>query len=536
MTTTTATLLTGKNLIAGEESAQGDSTFRARDPKLGADLEPAAFDATVREIDEAAKAAADAFEVYRKTPAADIAKFLERVAENLGAVSDALIERADQETALGKPRLTGELARTRNQILLYASVAKKGDWLDARIDRAMPDRKPLPRPDLRRVLIPIGPVAVWSASNFPLAYSVAGGDTASALASGNTVVVKTHPAHPGSSEIAARAIVSAVEASGLPSGVFSMIHGRTPEMSVAVIKHPAIKAGAFTGSLRAGRALYDAANTRPEPIPFFAEMGSINPVFILPNALEEQGEQIAEGLFNSINLGVGQFCTNPGVAAALDSSSLEKLTRLLTEKFSKAAPGTMLYSGLRDVYAKSVDHRKGLGGVQAVLTEVSVDPAKTESGPAFFQTDCKTFLANEELREELFGPSSIFVRCSSNEDLERVARSMAGNLTATVIGTPEDLAAHGELIALLEMKVGRLILNGYPTGVEVCAAMQHVGPYPATTDSRFTSVGTAALQRFARPICYQNFPDELLPAELQNANPRGILRIVEGETTRDPIA
>ena len=532
----TMAILTGKNLVAGTASARGGAIFRASDPQAGREMEPNFVEATTAEIDEAAKAAEAAFEAYRSRPASDIAAFLERIAENLGAVGDALIDRAHQETALPQARLTGELARTRNQILMFAALVKQGDWLDARIDRAIPDRKPLPRPDLRRMLIPIGPVAVWAASNFPLAFSVAGGDTASAFAAGNPVVVKAHPAHPGSSEIAANAIAKAVEASGLPAGVFSMLHGRSPEVSLALVRHPAIKAAGFTGSLRAGRALFDAASARPEPIPFFAEMGSVNPVFILPKAAEQQAEQIADGLFNSVCLGVGQFCTNPGVAAVLDSPAADQLAQLLSDRFRSGAPGSMLYRGIRDQYENGVGFRKTIGKVTATLAETTSDAGKTQGAPVLFQANAATFLANHVLREELFGPSTILVRCGSVRELEQVARELSGNLTATLLGTPEDLLAHENLIRLLETKVGRVIVNGYPTGVEVCPAMQHGGPYPATTDSRFTSVGTAAIQRFARPVCYQNLPGNLLPVELRDANERGILRIVDGRSTSESLS
>ncbi len=459
-------------------------------------------------IDQAVLAAEKALDFYSSLPPAKIAAFLEKIADEIVALGDVLIETAVAETSLTTERITGERGRTVNQLKLFADVARQGAWKDVRIDPAMPDRKPLRRPNLRRTLIPIGPVAVWAASNFPLAFSVAGGDTASALAAGCPVILKAHPGHPKTSALVAGAIAKAVTASALPPGVFSMVEGAGPEISLELVRHPGVKAGAFTGSLRAGRALFDAANARPEPIPFFAEMGSTNPVFLLPEALAQRSEAIADGLTASVNMGVGQFCTCPGLAIGISSPAFDKFAEQLRERFSQAKGGKMLTTAIAASYGDATGHLSAMECVQA--TAGDGDPR-----PTLFETDAKCLLTHPELRHEVFGPSTILVRCESQSEMEQVARTLEGSLTATLQGTEADLRSQTTLLAILARKAGRLIFNGYPTGVEVCSAMQHGGPYPATTDPRFTSVGTAAIIRFARPICYQDFPTEFLPEELR---------------------
>jgi NADP-dependent aldehyde dehydrogenase len=395
------------------------------------------------------------------------------------------------------------------QLRLFAEVARDGKWKDVRIDPAQPDRKPLRRPDLRRTLIPIGPVAVWAASNFPLAFSVAGGDTASALAAGCPVILKAHPGHPKTSELVASAIGKAINTSGLPAGVFTMVEGAGPETSLALVRHPGVKAGAFTGSLRAGRALFDAASARPEPIPFFAEMGSVNPVFLLPGALAERSDSISQGFAQSVNLGVGQFCTCPGLAIGVASADFDQFSSQLRSRFADTGTGKMLTPAIKAAYCDAVSR---IGTIDGIRVTSGVGDAPL---PTLFETNSQTFLVNRELHHEVFGPSTVLIRCGSQVEVEQVARTLEGSLTATLHGTEGDLRAHAGLLKILTHKVGRIILNGYPTGVEVCAAMQHGGPYPSTTDPRFTSVGTAAIVRFARPICYQDFPAEFLPPELR---------------------
>ena len=460
-------------------------------------------------IDNAVAAAEKAFETYSELPPVKIAGLLERIADEIIALDDALIATAMGETALTMDRLSGERTRTVNQLRMFADVTRKGEWKDVRIDPALPDRKPMRRPDLRRTLIPIGPVAVWAASNFPLAFSVAGGDTASALAAGCPVILKAHPGHPRTSTLVASAVAKAVEACSLPAGVFSVVEGASPEVSLELVRHTGVKAGAFTGSLRAGRALFDAAAARPEPIPFFAEMGSINPVFILAEALAQRGDAIADGLAQSVNLGVGQFCTSPGVAIGIASRALDRFSERLRGVFADTKAGTMLTPGIATAYGSALAHIAKIEGMQ--VTHGSGEGAV----PTLFETGAGTFLGNPELRHEVFGPSTILIRCDSQTEVERVAHSLEGSLTATLHGTEADLRAHAGLLKILTRKAGRLIFNGYPTGVEVCAAMHHGGPYPSTTDPRFTSVGTAAIVRFARPICYQDFPAEFLPSELR---------------------
>jgi NADP-dependent aldehyde dehydrogenase len=460
-------------------------------------------------IDDAVAAAESSFEVYSELSPQKVAAFLDRIVEEIVAVGDSLIATASEETALTADRLNGERTRTLNQLRLFAEVARRGEWKDVRVDPALPDRKPVRRPDLRRTLIPIGPVAVWAASNFPLAFSVAGGDTASALAAGCPVILKAHPGHPRTSELAATAIRKATHACALPAGVFTLVEGASPEISLALVRHPGVKAGAFTGSLRAGRALFDAAAARPEPIPFFAEMGSVNPVFVLPEGLAERREAIAEGLAQSVNLGAGQFCTCPGLAIGIANADFDKFAAQLRSRFAQTTTGKMLTPAITAAYCDAVARIGGINGLR-VTTGVGDGPV-----PSLFETGAQTFLATPELRHEVFGPSTILIRCDSQAELEQVARALEGSLTATLHGTERDLRAHGALLKILANKVGRIIFNGYPTGVEVCAAMQHGGPYPSTTDPRFTSVGTAAIVRFARPICYQDFPPEFLPPELR---------------------
>ena len=469
-------------------------------------------DATPAEIDRAATAADDALEFYAALAPSQIAALLERIAVEIEALGDELIERAAAETALPPARLTGERARTTNQLRMFADLVREGSWKDVRIDRALPDRKPARRPDLRRTVIPIGPVAVWAASNFPLAFSVAGGDTASALAAGCPVVVKAHPGHAGTSALVAKAVTKAVAALGLPAGIFSMLEGSSPEVSLELVRHPKVAAGAFTGSLRAGRALFDAAAQRPVPIPFFAEMGSLNPVFLLEGALSERGDAIAEGLSQSVNLGVGQFCTCPGLVAAVDSPALRGFTTGLGNRFLRGVPCAMLTPSIAHSYREAV---KRIESIRGVSNWTSRPKASMEAWPVLFEAGPATVLKHDELRQEVFGPSTILVRCESAAEMLELARHLEGSLTATIHGTVQDLRENRPLVSLLVRKAGRLLFNGYPTGVEVCAAMQHGGPYPATTDPRFTSVGTAAILRFSRPVCFQDFPPEFLPEELQ---------------------
>jgi alpha-ketoglutaric semialdehyde dehydrogenase len=513
--------LTGKSLIGCAPVVSAEGQFIASGALARFE------EASAAHVGRALEMADGAFQGYRSLPADARAAFLERIADEIGGSGD-LIDAAQVETALPRERLEGERARTVGQLRMFAGLVREGSWVDARIDRAIPDRKPLPKPDVRRMLIPIGPVAVFGASNFPLAFSVAGGDTASALAAGCPVVVKGHPAHPATSELAARAIVNAVTSSGMPPGVFSLLQSTRNDIAVALVKHPLTKAVGFTGSLRAGRALFDAAASRPDPIPVYAEMGSVNPVFLLPGALATRGDAIAGGLVNSATLGVGQFCTNPGLTIAIGVEALDRCLGRLRELIRAAPPGTMLYPALLDAFEAGVRRLSAVEGVSTI--RASGDAA--QACPSLFETAADVFLRNGDIGHEVFGPSTVVIRCTSREQMEAVARRLEGQLTATIHGTPEDLRAYAPLVSIVERKVGRLIVNGFPTGVEVCASMHHGGPYPAMTDSRSTSVGTAAIYRFARPVAYQDFPQSLLPVELQDGNPRGIWRLVDGEMTK----
>ena len=496
--------------------------FSAFNAATGEPLPPSYADATLAEIDftvEAARQSADAF--ARATPATRAA-LLDAIAAGLEARGAEWIARAHLETGLPVARLEGERNRTAAQLRLFAAVVREGSWVDARIDPAQPDRKPAPRPDLRRMLRPIGPVAVFGASNFPFAFSVAGGDTASALAAGNPVVVKAHPAHPGTSEIAAAAIRAALAGVGLPAGVFGLVQGAAPEVSHALVRHPAIAAVGFTGSTRAGRALFDAAAARPQPIPVFAEMSSVNPLFVLPGALGQRGEAIAEGLVGSCTLGVGQFCTKPGLVFGPAGPAWEAFAATVAARAKAAPPGVMLHAGIQESFTRGL----------AALRDVEW---LAQGGAWVARVEAASFRARPELAHELFGPFTLLVTVRDRAEALALAGELEGQLTATIHGTPEDLEEATDLVAILARKAGRLLCNGYPTGVEVSPAMQHGGPYPATTDARFTSVGTAAIFRFARPVCYQAFPESLLPDALRDANPLGLLRLVDGRPTRDPL-
>ena len=510
-------------------------SFRATNPRSGAPTGETYYEATAEEVGEAATAAAAASHWLAELSASAVADLLEAIRQEILQLGEALIAQADEETGLGVARLTGERDRTTNQLKLFADLVREGSWVDARIDTPQPDRKPVPKPDLRRMLEPIGPIAVFGASNFPLAFSVAGGDTAAALAARNPVIVKAHPAHPATSDLVAGAIKRAVESQSLPPGTFSMLHGGDPAVSVALVTHPAVKAVGFTGSERAGRALYDAASKRPEPIPVFSEMGSVNPVFLLPDVTAERAERTADGLFASVTASVGQMCTVPGLVFAIEDNGFDAFLTRLRQQFEGGTPATMLNRSIAEAYARGFEQAASGDGMEQQLSLGQSDPAKTEGRPGLLITAARHWLARAELRKEIFGPSTIVVRCADTDEMLECAEALEGSLTATVHGTPAELAGQKRLIAILRRKAGRLIFNGYPTGVEVGYAMQHGGPYPASTDSRFTSVGTASIFRFARPVCYQNFPPEQLPEELQDANPRRIWRMVNGQMTKDPL-
>ncbi len=527
--------LSGRSILGQRQGTDSNQRFYAVNPATGEKLEPGFSPATGEEVEHAARLAEEAFTTYKATAGRDKAAFLRTLAAKIEAIAGELIERAAQETALPKARLQAETARTCGQLRLFAEVVEEGSWVMARIDRADPERKPAPKPDVRSLLRPLGPVAVFGASNFPLAFSVAGGDTASALAAGNPVIVKAHPAHPGTSELAGRAVQGAVRECGLPEGTFSLLFDDGPRVGADLVRHPSVKAVGFTGSLAGGRALMDLAAARRDPIPVFAEMGSTNPVFILPGALRERGDAIATGLHASFTLGAGQFCTKPGLVFLEQGSHAPSFREKLREQVAASPRFSMLTAGICQTFNSSIVARKQ-SSVLTVLAEAENHPLGPgfSAGAVLFETDMQSFVANPDLAAEVFGPALLLVPYAGREEILQVARNLEGHLTATIHGTESDLREFRDLVAILETKVGRLVFNGFPTGVEVCHAMIHGGPYPATSDGRSTSVGSEAIFRFARPVCYQGFPDSSLPAELQNANPLGIWRMLDGELSRNP--
>ena len=524
--------LTGVSFLGNRRSTTQGASFQGKNPQTGASLDPPYFSAAPSEVDEAIKLASEAFTSYSQVSGKTKAAFLRRAAEQFEARKQELAERAHLESALPMPRLLGEVGRTAGQLRLFAGVVEEGSWVNARIDPALPDRQPLPRPDLRSMLRPLGPVAVFGASNFPLAFSVAGGDTASALAAGCPVVVKAHPAHPGTSELAAQILTDAAAAEGLHPGVFTMLFDSGLDVGTALVKHPLIRAVAFTGSLRAGRALMDLAAARPDPIPCFTEMSSGNPVFVLPGALRKGPAALAQNLFGSFTLGAGQLCTKPGIVLIPEAPEGASFFDELRSLVEKAQPFTLLTAGIAREYSRASEGR----AQHATLAAQSRNSVEAVQPGGAFSADSKLFkvsleqlLSQPELAKEIFGPDTLLVQCDNTQDYLRAARALDGHLTATVLGDEDDLAANRELVQILEQKAGRLIFNGFPTGVEVTHAMVHGGPYPSTSDPRFTSVGSLAIYRFARPVCFQNFPQSLLPPELQDANSLAIARLRDGK-------
>ena len=518
--------LSGLSIIGDRRGATGGNTFTGINPADGAALPVVFHSASLADVDASLKMATEAFWHYARWSGTKRAALLNRIAELLEASAAEIVARANLETALPAARLQGELARTCFQLRQYGQAAASGLSAEARIDHADPNRKPLPKPDLRSMLFPLGPVAVFGASNFPLAYSVAGGDTASALAAGCPVIVKAHPAHPGTSELVGALIQQAVRESGAPSGLFSLLFDAGHDVGIALVKHPLLKAVGFTGSRRGGRALMDLAAARPGPIPVYAEMSSINPVCILADALGQRAEEIAAGLHASVTLGVGQFCTNPGLILVEAGTGAETFLGKLKALMAGSSSATMLTPGICAAYRSGVEKLAHTAGVNGLAKADAASPA--QAGAALFQTTAKTFLSNHELMDEVFGPSTLVVECASPAQMLEAVNRLEGQLTATIHATPEELEKNQDLIFALSLKAGRLVYNGFPTGVEVAHAMTHGGPYPATSDGRSTSVGTRAIGRFQRPLSFQSFPDSVLPQELQEANPLQLARLCDG--------
>lgn len=516
------TTLLGTSFIGQSRGTGTTVQGHAVQPGTGQKLEPAYLAATPDEVERALSLAAAAFPVYSQLSGITRAEFLRAIATEIEAVVEDIVERGQLENALAEPRLRGETARTAGQLRMFAKLVEEGSWVDARIDRAEPDRKPIPKVDLRSMLRPLGPVAVFCAGNFPLAYSVAGGDSASAWAAGCPVIVVAHNSHPGVAEIVATAVAKAVQSTGMPEGVFSLLYGGGRTVGQAVVKHPAIQAVGFTGSRAGGTALMDVAAKRPQPIPVYAEMSSINPMVILPGALARGEEALAEGFFGSLTLGVGQFCTNPGLVF-LPTDAGDAFLAKLKSLVEAGTPGTMLNANIGESYAEAIAATAGTASVET-LARCANPPGTDQGAPVVFAVSAADFVKDESLQREMFGPATLIVR-GSMEEIEHAIPHLEGQLTASIHGTEAELAAHASLVTALQGRAGRLIFNGFPTGVEVCNSMVHGGPFPATADGRSTSVGTMAIFRFCRPIAWQSFPDAALPPELQEANPLGIRRM-----------
>ena len=518
-----------KNIIGFSISSEGDSSTQGFNPKTGEPLPGDFSNANYEEVNLAVEKATEAFETYRKISGKKKSLFLNAIADEIENLGELLIERCCAESGLPNARIVGERGRTVGQLRMFANLISEGSWLEASIEIADMERKPIPKPDIRKMLVPMGPVVVFAASNFPLAFSTAGGDTASALAGGNPVIVKAHSAHPGTSAFIGSAIMKAAKNTGMPDGVFSLLHGSGKVVGQSLISHSGVKAAGFTGSQVAGRILFDLANQRKEPIPFFAEMGSVNPVLLLPTALNLK---IVEMLSTSITMGSGQFCTNPGLLLTLESDLLEQFINDLGRALEKIEPGVMLTEKICKTYYNDV-------GLSLFNQDVKVESEFQDKNKlniarsVLVSVSGESFLKNPKLAEEVFGPYSMIVKCKNKDQLNNILTTLNGQLTGTVIGSEDEMRSFILSINQLEKKVGRLIFNNVPTGVEVCSSMQHGGPYPASSDSRFTSVGTMAIKRFVRPVAFQSWPDSQLPDELKNDNPLNIWRLINGEWTMD---
>ena len=516
------TPLLGTSFIGYSRSTGTEACGNGVQPGTGALLEPAYMSATPDEVERAMSLASSAFATYSNLSGKVRAEFLRAIASEIEGVVDDIVERGQLETALPEPRLRGETGRTTGQLRMFANQIEEGSWVDARIDRADPDRKPIPKVDLRSMLRPLGPVAVFCASNFPLAYSVAGGDTASALAAGCPVVVIAHASHPGVAEIVAAAVIRAAQKTGMPEGVFSVLYGGGRKVGQSVVKHPVTQAVGFTGSRAGGTALMESAANRPQPIPVYAEMSSINPIVILPGALERGEEAMAEAFFGSLTLGVGQFCTNPGLVFLPEGKGIAFLSKLKS-LVEAGTPGTMLNATICKSYTDSTVAVAATPGVETLARSAN-DAGPGQGAPAVFIVSIEDFLKSPHLQHEMFGPATLIVH-GTVDDIEATILKLEGQLTASLHATEAELANHTSLVHALQQRAGRLIFNGYPTGVEVCNSIVHGGPFPSTSDGRSTSVGTMAIFRFCRPVAWQSFPDAALPAELQEGNPLGIRRM-----------
>ena len=527
-------MITGKNYIGNVLSSTGNKQFQTFNPVKNELNEITYWEASNEEIETAVELAEAAYISFKNIEAHKKAAFLNEIADQIEALGDELIETYCSESGLPEGRAIGERGRTAFQLRSFADLVKKGDWLDVAIDTAQPDRKPVPKSDLRKMNVPLGTVVVFGASNFPLAYSTAGGDTAAALAAGCPVIVKSHPMHAGTGELVASAIIKAAEKTGMPNGVFSNLNSSGIEVGVALVQHPAVKAVGFTGSIQGGRALFNLASQRDEPIPVFAEMGSINPVVLLPKALQTKSMDWAKTYAGSITLGSGQFCVNPGLILGIKGEGLNNFITALSEEIIKIDPTCMLHPNIIGNYERNKSMMLEQEGVQLKATFQS-DVASNFGRQTVTTVDGTTFLSNNKLHHEVFGPYSMVVQCENLAQLEEIISGLEGQLTGTIIAEDEELEVNSNVVEALRNRVGRMIFNGVPTGVEVCPSMVHGGPYPASTDSRFTAVGVKSIARWVRPVTYQNWPNKFLPDALKNENPLGVLRLVNNELTREKI-
>ena len=527
-------MITGKNYIGHTLSAKGSKTFKTFNPLLNIENNWMLAEATLDEVNEASKLAAQAFKTYSKFSGSKKATFLRAIADEIEALGDELLEIYSAESGLPNGRAVGERGRTLGQLRAFATHIETGHWVEASIDTAQPERQPLPKVDLRKMNVPIGPVAVFGASNFPLAFSTAGGDTASALAAGCSVIVKSHPMHAGTGELVASAVIKAAEKTGMPNGVFSNLNSSGVEIGQYLVQNPHIKAVGFTGSLKGGRALYDLAAKREETIPVFAEMGSINPVVILPEALKNRPKDLAKTYAGSITLGTGQFCTNPGLILAIKSEGLTSFTNTLAEEIVKIEPSCMLHPNIAGAY--EANKNKALSQTDLkILSSFEAEVKPNFARQVVTTVEGNTFLNNPTLHQEVFGPYSLIVQCENEAQLENIISNLEGQLTGTVMSDANEIENFTSVISALQDRVGRIIFNGVPTGVEVCPSMLHGGPYPASTDSRFTAVGVDSIKRWVRPFSFQNWPNALLPDALKNENPLDIFRILNGHLTKERV-
>ena len=526
--------ITGHNLVGYKKRRKGQIKFRTFDAANCATNEVEHFEANDEEIDEAVSLARKCADEYANLPGTIRAKFLNAIADEMLDLGDALLEIYCKESSLPRARAEGERARTINQLKSFAALLEEGSWLGATIDTAIPDRSPIPKPDLRKMNFALGPIVVFGSSNFPFAYSTAGGDTASALAAGCPVIVKSHPMHAGTSEMVATAVVIAAQKINLPEGVFSNLNSRGIDVGKKLVLHEHVKGVGFTGSIQGGRALMDLAASRKEPIPVFAEMGSVNAVVVLPKAAEHEAAQWAKSLALSITQGSGQFCTKPGMILTLAGSNTDQFCSLLVEEIMKITPSTMLHPAINENFKKGLSHMLVQDGV-SILAKYDEEVKDYVGKQTILKVDGKNFRANQNLHNEVFGPYSLVVACTDIKEMKEIIENLEGQLTGTILSFENELAQYGDILQCLKNKVGRLILNGVPTGVEVCPSMHHGGPYPSSSDNRFTAVGIHAIYRWLRPVCYQSFPNEFLPDGLKNENPLNIVRLVNGLHSRERI-